>query len=238
MLAILLLVVTEAGEAATPAEARTALLAAASKLLDEAQISYVYGGYQVGDSNDCKLCNDCLTTKSPTPKARLKLCPSCARCSLDCSHFAELVHREAGVPYPYLDTSLMLSLSASALKSRYGLVDLGPALAKVEAGDLLVYDGHVVVLERAHAYVPDLPRYRGDVVHATGGKDIKRPGEGIQRERFVDLETFRGPLRRILRHAALAGVAPMPRPAAAPVVTSEPTPASPKPKLRKVEKRP
>lgn len=179
------------------------LLLAAANLLEEAKISYVYGGFQVGDSADCKRCNDCLAAKKPVAKQRLAACAVCQRCSLDCSHFTELVYRQAGAPYPYLDTATMLSLPASRLLARYKLLDLGTDLDRLQAGDLLVYRGHVVMLERTHAPQPDLARYRGDIVHATGGKDVRGPGEGIQRERFVDLTYFRGPLQRILRHVAL-----------------------------------
>jgi hypothetical protein len=132
----------------------------------------------------------------------------CTRCSIDCSHFAEKVYREAGVPYPYLDTATMLGSSAERLRRNYGLVDLGTDVSRAQAGDLLVYEGHVVMLERTRPLTaenaPGTPRYRGDVVHATGGGAIRTPGEGVQRERFVDLQYFRGPLLRILRHSALA----------------------------------
>lgn len=179
------------------------LLQVAASLLDEAQVSYVYGGYQVGDPDACGACNDCLVAKAPRPKERLAQCPVCRKCSLDCSHFTELVYRQAGLPYPYVATKGMLELDAAALRRSYGLVDLGTRLDQSTTGDLLVYDGHVVMLERRREPRPGQPEFRGDVIHATGGKDIKSPGEGIQRERFIDLARFRGPLRRILRHAQL-----------------------------------
>jgi hypothetical protein len=180
------------------------LLQVAANLLDEAQVSYVYGGYQVGDPDACGTCNDCLVAKAPRPKERLAQCPVCRKCSLDCSHFTELVYRQAGLPYPYVATKGMLELDAATLRRNYGLVDLGTRLEQTTTGDLLVYDGHVVMLERRREPQPGQPEFRGDVIHATGGKDIKSPGEGIQRERFIDLARFRGPLRRILRHAQLA----------------------------------
>jgi hypothetical protein len=126
-------------------------------------------------------------------------CPQCRACSLDCSHFTALVYREAGLPYPYLATSLMLSLDARSLAERYRLKDLGTDLARAEAGDLLVFDGHVVLLEKRRPPAPGRTTWRGDVVHATGGSAVRAPGEGVQRERFVELAHFRGPLRRILR---------------------------------------
>lgn len=184
-------------------DAQKTLLKVAANLLDEGQVSYVYGGYQLGDSQDCAQCNTCLEAKSPAPRQRLVACPACQRCSLDCSHFTELVFRQAGYPYPYLATNGMLNFQADTLRRKYGLLDLGTRLDLSTTGDLLVYDGHVVMLERRREPQPGQPQFRGDVVHATGGKDIRTPGEGIQRERFIDLANFRGPLRRILRHLQL-----------------------------------
>lgn len=211
---------------ATPEPLSKRLVGVASRILDEAQISYVYGGYQVGDDDSCKQCNECLDAKAPAPKARLKLCPVCAACSLDCSHFTAMVFKEAGAPYPYLDTATMLSLTPEGLARRYGLVDLGTATAAARPGDLLVYDGHVVMLEKVHAPLAGKARHRGDIVHATGGKDVRGPGEGIQRERFIDLDTFRGPLRRILRHRALT------QPDGAPAVAATPRAPDPAPRAR------
>ncbi len=212
------------------------VISVASRLLDEAQISYVYGGYQVGDGDSCKQCNACLTDRQPAPSKRLIRCPVCNSCSLDCSHFTELVYREAGLPYPYLETAAMASLSAETLKKNYQLQDLGTDIARSAPGDLLVYDGHVVLLERRHDPVPGQPRFRGDVVHATGGKDIRRPGEGIQRERFIDLAHFRGPVRRILRRLEPS---PLPKNEAAKAAeaTSPKVSALPLRKLRPVAKQ-
>lgn len=206
-LLMILVAVARTASASDPGEGvktqRQRLVKVAAKLLEEGQVSYVYGGYQKGDSEDCARCNSCLAKHQPAPKLRLKLCPGCAACSLDCSHFLALVFQQAGLPYPYLPTASMLGLDAAALRRQYGLIDLGSELRLAAAGDMLVYDGHVVMLEKAREPMPGRP-YRGDVVHATSGRDVRGPGEGIQRERFVDLASFRGPLRRILRHQGLA----------------------------------
>jgi len=183
--------------AKTPSE----IMSTASSLLELAQISYVYGGSQLGDSDVCNQCNRCLEEKSPAPKERLLACAICRECSLDCSHFIELVYRLAGVPYPYIDTKLMINLSADRLRRNYKLEDLRTDIGLSQPGDLFVYNGHVVMLERLHGLHKGV--YRGDIIHATGGKDIRLPGQGIQRERFVELKQYRGQLRRILRHAAL-----------------------------------
>lgn len=239
LLALALAVFTPVARAA-PDELRGRIMSEASDLLEQALVSYVYGGYQVGDSDDCRLCNECLAEKSPAPRQRLVACSVCARCSLDCSHFAARVFDQAGAHYPYLDTATMLSLPARELRRRYGMVDLGADPAATLPGDLLVYDGHVVILERRHEPVADQPRYRGDIVHATGGRAIRRPGEGVQRERFIDITTYHGPLRRVLRHGLLAGLKPSEMPpvaAAKPApVAAEKAPVSAR-KLRKIEKR-
>ncbi len=226
------------------AEVRERIRDVAGEILDQALVSYVYGGYQIGDSDDCKLCNECLAQKEPSPKARLKVCGMCSRCSLDCSHFAALVFTTAGLPYPYLDTKTMLALSGSELRKRYGLVDLDLRLQDAQAGDFLVYDGHMVILEKRHAEVEGQAVFRGDVVHATGGRVVRGPGEGIQRERFVSLEGFRGPLRRILRHEKLTKdevQVVVSEAVVTPAVKETPPPApSPKsepPRLRRVERR-
>jgi hypothetical protein len=250
--ALPLLLAAAAAGAASAAHAEDPLdkrvLGVASRLLDEAKISYVYGGYQVGDSADCAACNTCLDEAKPKPSLRLKACPVCSRCSLDCSHFTAMVYKEAGAPYPYLATPTMLSSSAETLRRQYGLLDLDTDLGRAGPGDLLVYDGHVVLLERMRAPVAGLPRWRGDLVHATGGKDVKGGGQGVQRERFVDLSTFRGPLRRILRPAALLAPAlpnkaaklalpPPAAPAVAPVQRVQQGAPAPG-KIRRVEKKP
>lgn len=241
--------------AATPSDQsslRAKIVSEASDLLDQALVSYVYGGYQVGDSDDCRQCNDCLGAQTPTPPRRLIECPACSRCSLDCTHFIARVYDAAGAHYPYIDTKTMLQLSASALQHRYGLVDLGTDLPATLPGDILVYDGHAVLLERRHAPVEGQALFRGDIVHATGGRAIRTPGEGVQRERFVDLATFRGPLRRILRHSRLAGHASTDLPPIAAATTApsksiktlapkahtDDAAARPERKLRRVEKRP
>lgn len=185
---------------------RQSLVSTADSWLESADVSYVYGGHTVGSKADCTACQECLGSKNPSAKQRFSKCPACRQCSLDCSHFLQIVYTQAGLPYPYIDTATMLALSVPDLLRRYGLIEvagLGDGLGDALPGDFLVYEGHVVMLERLRPKVEGLPERRGDIVHATGGKDIKGPGEGIQRERFVELTHFRGPLLRVLRHASL-----------------------------------
>ena len=178
------------------------ILEAAGALLDSADVSYVYGGAQLGNQDACKECNVCLREKSPAPKERQAKCPACARCSMDCSHFVELVYDLAGLKTNYLTTIDMGGLSSKELAHRANLREVQGALKNAEVGDLLVYRGHVVILEALHG------KGRGDVIHATSGKDNKGPGQGIQRERMADLAYFRGALVKVLRHKLLADSVP------------------------------
>jgi hypothetical protein len=108
-----------------------------------------------------------------------------------------LVMKNAGLYMPYLDTKTMLDLPPGLLRKHYRLIDLGRQIHLAAPGDFLVYKGHVVIVESK------MGSSKGDVLHATGGRDVKLPGQGVQRERFVDFENFRGPLLRILRHQDL-----------------------------------
>ena len=173
------------------------LVQSARGLLEEASVSYVYGGKRLGTAADCEACNQCLEARRPSSDRRLRVCAECARCSLDCSHFTQLVFERAGISHPYLTSKDMVSLSATRLDRDFGFLSLPPDPASAAPGDLLVYKGHVVLLERSHA------GGKGDIIHATGGRDIKEPGQGIQRERWAELGNLRGPLLRILRHRTL-----------------------------------
>src|SRR5690606_24414075 len=92
---------------------RAAVLKAAQELLESGEVSYVYGGSRIGEEGQCTACNTCLETKAPKPKRRLSECPECAACSLDCSHFTNLVYRHAGLNGPYLTTKAMISTSTA-----------------------------------------------------------------------------------------------------------------------------
>jgi hypothetical protein len=173
------------------------LILSARELLEQASVSYVYGGAKLGTVADCAACNQCLEERQPTADKRLQRCPECNRCSLDCSHFTQLIFERAGIDHPYLTSKDMVNLSGMRLERDFGFMALAPDATRALPGDLLVYKGHVVLLERTHA------GGKGDIIHATGGRDIKEPGQGIQRERWADLGRFRGPLLRILRHKSL-----------------------------------
>lgn len=184
------------GEKLNPVQQR--VVGAARQLLNEAEVSYVYGGKNLGTATDCVACNSCLESKQPSPSRRVSACPACSRCSLDCSHFTQLVFDRAGIDHAYMTSKDMIALSDARLQKDFGFRALPPDATRAIPGDLLVYKGHVVLLERRHG------QGKGDIIHATGGRDIREPGQGIQRERWADLARFRGPLLRILRHGTLA----------------------------------
>ena len=170
---------------------------AGDDMLETLEVSYVYGGAKVGDTKTCDQCNSCLEDRRPAPKQRFLECPTCGSCSLDCSHFTQMVFTKAGLAFPYITTGQMLDLAPDALAKKYHLRQVGTTVGHIIPGDMLVYRGHVVIVEAVH------DRDSADIIHATGGKDIKEPGQGIQRERFVRMSSFRGELQKVIRHARL-----------------------------------
>ncbi len=197
-LLILGLLFASEAPAASLEQLRERVRSAGDDMLENLEVSYVYGGNKVGDVKTCEQCNQCLEEKQPAPKERFKICGVCGGCSLDCSHFVQLVFARAGLGFPYLTSTQMLDLNADTLERRYQLRpvkhDDRQSESDVMPGDLLVYRGHVVIVEAFHG------NGQADIIHATGGRDIREPGQGIQRERFVMIERFRGPLLRVLRH--------------------------------------
>ncbi len=177
---------------------REQVLKKASELLDTWSISYVYGGNKLGSPKTCEACNACLDRYKSGPKERLLDCPVCERCSLDCSHYTFEVFKQSGLNATYLTTALMNDLPPDDLANSYHLLDIGKEITRAMPGDLLVYKGHVVLLEKK------AKDGRGDVIHVTSGRDLQGPGHGIQRERHALLASFRGPVLRILRHIDLA----------------------------------
>jgi hypothetical protein len=209
---------------ADPIELRGRVLAAAAALLELGAVSYTYGGHKVDTLASCDLCSTCLDQKSPEPKQRLSICPDCSACSLDCSHFVAWAFARAGAPFPYLPTDTMLNLSAEDLRRRYGLVDVGLDWQGLQPADLVVYNGHVVLVESVHK------SDQATIVHSTSGREIKGGGNGIQRARHVYLRDFRGPALRILRSVKLIKIPELPG-------QGSPRRAGIHPKLRPVQQR-
>jgi hypothetical protein len=122
----------------------------------------------------------------------------------------------------------MLDLDQNTLRRRYHLVAVPEHPGKLLAGDLLVYRGHVVIAEMIHGHDSV------DVIHATGGRDIREPGQGIQRERFARASSFRGPLLRVLRHEKIIASSSARFERLDPAAGA---PAVSRPRLRRVEKK-
>ena len=173
-------------------------------------ITYVYGGKQVKSVAACTACVQCLATAgkrqasltSAAEKAQIKNCAACAQCSLDCSNFIHQVFNQVGLAMPYLTTKQMLQLSPRSLQKTWHLVTMPQQLRLIRPLDLLVYKGHVVMVETVDS------KGRGTIVHVTAGRELRGPGVALQRERQVEFAHFRGPLLRILRHRRLITTVP------------------------------
>ena len=200
MLIILALLVSSSGHADVASNLsryQRSLRVAGEDMLENLEVSYVYGGNKVGDEKTCDQCNRCLELNRPSPKERFKICQICGGCSLDCSHFVQLVFSKAELGFPYITSTQMADLDESALVKKYHLRPVSRHSDGLLEGDLLVYHGHVVIVEKVHSMDAV------DIIHATGGKDIRVPGQGIQRERFIRVTSFRGDLLRVLRHVRI-----------------------------------
>ena len=167
---------------------------AADRIFAKRTVTYVWGGTTLGTQAQCDACTQCLEASGVPAGQEVEACTVCRSCGLDCSHFTYLAYRSAGLPARYLTTKDMLRLSRQRLASHYWLRDMGRDLSRALPGDLLVYTGHVVILQRK------LPSGRGNVIHVTRGKEVRGPGQGLQKATHVSLVNFRGPLRKILRH--------------------------------------
>lgn len=160
-------------------------------------VPYIWGGGQVGSKKNCLACRKCVRSKKIALKNRLSACKPCQRCGIDCSHFVNMVYREAGLPYNYASTWELTHQSSEGLLDIYDLVDLGTNLFMSRPGDLLVYEKHMVMLVQT---------YRGgygDFVHATrfrGGDKLNLGGFRWDKNR--NLKKLRGKLIRVLRHKA------------------------------------
>ncbi|SME97344.1 NlpC/P60 family protein [Pseudobacteriovorax antillogorgiicola] len=196
-LVVAFMLLPQNGLSGTKLPLRQSVLEEADRILNLANVSYVYGGKQLGHSSHCDACTSCLSEKVPQKNRRLEVCPVCRSCSLDCSHFVSLVFTQAGLRAPYLTTSQMRDLPTDTLRRRYGWVNLGNRASRALPGDLLVYPGHVVIVEKV------IKPGTGHVVHATSGKEVRGPGQGIQRQTLVTFKTYKGPLQKVLRHESL-----------------------------------
>ncbi len=171
--------------------------AVVAQMMRDYAITYVYGGTQVSSVAACTACVQCLVGE--TKQSKSKTCAPCRECSLDCSNFVHQVFNHAGLTMPYLTTKQMLQLSPQTLQKVWHLVTMPKQLRLIRPLDLLVYEGHVAIVETVSG------RGRGTVVHVTAGRELRGPGVALQRARQVAFAHFRGPLYRILRHRRLIG---------------------------------
>ena len=171
------------------------LIGTAEYYLNHSEISYVWGGNTVGGKKACEACSRCLNDKKPAKTKKLAACPSCQKCGLDCSHFILHVFKNAGLQTNYLTTAAMRSFSKKRLLNDFNWVDLGAKASRAMPGDLAVYPGHVVMVMKV-----DANNNSADIIHVTSGRDIKKAGEAVQAEHGVNIQNFRGPLQRLLRH--------------------------------------
>ena len=158
-------------------------------------VPYIWGGGQVGSRKNCMACRKCVRSKKIGLKNRLTACQPCQRCGIDCSHFVNMVYREAGLPYNYASTWELTHQTSEGLLDIYDLVDLGTDLLQARPGDLLVYEKHIVMLVQTNG------AGYGDFVHATRfrGGDKMQLG-GFRWDKNRNLKKLRGKLIRVLRH--------------------------------------
>lgn len=172
------------------------ILQEADKILNFTPTPYAKGGKSL-ETGKCEQCSQCLLEKKNTNN-KLSCKKVCKSCGVDCSNFTRIVYNRAGLDYPYLSSSDMIHTSKRKLYLKFGLVDLGKRLDLARPGDILVYKGHVALLERI------FPNNKGDIIHASNTRTFKRTGNGIHRRENVNLAKLRGPLIKILRHYKLA----------------------------------
>lgn len=172
------------------------VLSTAEFVLQKLGVSYQYGGNSVRSMQDCYDCLEC-TNRQKKPLVSRE-CTTCKYCSLDCSHFVQFIYQKSGLNFPYITSKGMLETSSLKLQKNYHLIHMGRFISQAQEADLLVFSGHVVLLESLNS------NGKATIIHATRGQDIKGAGLGIQRVRNIHLNRYFGkPVRRVLRHEQL-----------------------------------
>ncbi len=176
---------------------RDRILDLASYYGERTDVPYVWGGDAIGDPETCEACRTCVEGKKRTGiKGRLKACPPCRKCGIDCSHFASHFFREAGLDLPFASTATLRRMSRAELSDRLGLIDVGRNLADARPGDLLLHNRHVTILLKLNS-----PTH-GDILHSSRSNKKGKMG-GIEIARDKNLLRFRGRLIKILRREEL-----------------------------------
>lgn len=172
------------------------VLTEAEKLHSQDWVPYVWGGQKIGSEAECVKCHECVARKKVRPERMLQKCSACKHCGIDCSHFVAQVFRNAEMPIKYGTTREWKKLGPAELLERYQLRDMGSDINDARPADILLYDGHVVML------IELTGNRRGTIIHATRRGKF---GGGIRIDDDVDLQRFHGKLRKILRHQDLSG---------------------------------
>ncbi|MCX6118568.1 MAG: hypothetical protein NT027_13580 [Proteobacteria bacterium] len=185
-----------------PIDPQTRLLNAALDLSRREAVPYVYGGSALGSTKICKACRDCILAKNlvsdKSAKKRLKKCKACRSCGVDCSHFVSQIFRKAQLSYRFIDTSRLFSMSPEQLWLDLGLAIVSQNdLLKAEPGDLLVENGHIVLITGV-----SIGSETVDYVHATRDSRTRILG-GIEFEKSVPIRRFDSSSFMILRHKDL-----------------------------------
>ncbi len=176
---------------------RDALVKVMEHYGDMTYVPYVWAGGKIGTKSSCLECRACVDSKPHLKvERRLKSCTACQQCGIDCSHFANRVLTDAGLPYPYIDTRGLTHFSREELRRKYNLVDMGRDTKRALPGDLLLFKHHVVMV------LDSFGDGMGDILHVS--RSTKRKGTGgIEVVRGQSLGKFRGRLVKILRHGSL-----------------------------------
>lgn len=74
----------------------------------------------------------------------------------DCSGSTNKIYVEAGFPYPYQTTASFAAFARTT--NRFRKID--PAKQKLQAGDVLLWDGHMAIYA---PFTPDSPKYDGNL---------------------------------------------------------------------------
>lgn len=189
-----------AAEDAVPAaegDPRVALEQVMGKYAEMTYVPYVYGGSKIGAKASCSACRACVDSKPKLKvERRMKACPVCSECGIDCSHFANRVFGDAGLKFPYAATKELTRSSAAELKAKLSLVDIGNDPRDARAGDLILFNKHVVMV------LASTGDGSGDILHVS--RSVKRHGMGgIEVVKGQKLAKFRGRILKILRHTRL-----------------------------------
>jgi cell wall-associated NlpC family hydrolase len=176
------------------------LMDAAHRLSVKTSIPYVFGGSQMGSPRRCSDCSECIRRrKLPANSSmdRFNQCKACRECGLDCSNFVSHLLKNAGLKSKFATTATLLRENERVLWKKYAFIDVGNQLEDAKPGDLILKNGHVVMLI-------DIQQPLGtvDFIHASRGSKRTQVG-GIELRRGVSIKKIQRDTLRILRHKDL-----------------------------------